>query len=79
MSLGYLVVVGSIGLFGMILFTLGRWTASAVGYITAAFPVVAMVAASIIADEPITGRGIAGGALVIVAVYVGALRRSRVA
>lgn len=77
-AVGYLIALGSIGLFGMILFTLRRWTASAAAYITAAFPVVAMIAGAVIADEAITGRGVVGGLLVIGAVYVGALRRSGV-
>jgi drug/metabolite transporter (DMT)-like permease len=74
-ALAYLSVIGSVGLFGLLLFTLGRWTASAVAYMTALFPVVAMVVGALVADEPITLNGAIGGAVVIVAVYVGALRR----
>ncbi len=74
-SLAYLAPIGSVGLFGLFLFTLGRWTASAVAYMTALFPVVAMVAGALILDESVTVNGVAGGLTVIIAVYVGAIRR----
>lgn len=77
-ALLYLIVPGSVGLFALFLFVLGRWTASGVSYMTALFPVVAMVAGRIIADEPITTTGIVGGVIVIAGVYVGALRGSNV-
>jgi len=74
LALSYLVFFGSVGLFGLILFTLGRWTASAVAYMTPLFPVVAMIAGAVIADESITLAGVVGGAIVLAGVYVGALR-----
>lgn len=76
LALSYLAVPGSIGLFALFLFVLGRWTASGVSYMTALFPVVATIAGRLIADEPITTTGIVGGAIVIAGVYVGALRGS---
>jgi len=75
-ALAYLAPIGSVGLFALFLFTLGRWTASAVAYMTAAFPVVAMVAGAVLLDEEITANGVIGGAMVITAVYVGAIRRT---
>ena len=75
-SLAYLAVIGSVGLFGLFLFTLGRWTASAVAYMTAAFPVVAMIAGAVLLDEEITVNGVIGGLMVITAVYVGAIKRT---
>ena len=74
-ALPYLVVLGSVGLFALILFTLGRWTASAVAYMTPLFPVVAMIAGAVIAGEEITGSGVIGGLIVIAGVYVGVLWR----
>jgi drug/metabolite transporter (DMT)-like permease len=76
-ALLYLSVLGSVGLFGLILFTLGRWTASGVAYMAPLFPVVAMIAGAAIAGEEITANGVVGGMIVIVGVYVGVLRRSR--
>ncbi len=74
LALIYLIVPGSIGLFALFLFTLARWTASAVSYSTALFPVVAMLAGWAIAGEAITVSGALGGLIVIAGVYVGALR-----
>ncbi len=72
-SLGYLVVVGSLGLFGLYLFTLKRWTASGVSYMLVLAPIVASIAGALLANEPITGRVVFGGLIVLAGVYVGAL------
>jgi len=75
-SLGWLVIAGSVGLFYLSLFVIGRWTASASAYVLTLIPVVAVALGALLADEPITPEVVAGAALVLVAVYVGALRRS---
>ena len=72
----YLAVIGSAGLFGLFLFTLSRWTASATSYFTALMPVVSMVAGSVLASEAITTAGAMGGLVVLLGVYVGALSNS---
>lgn len=69
----YLAVIGSAGLFGLFLFTLSRWTASATSYFTALMPVVAMIAGSVLASEAITIPGAVGGVIVLLGVYLGAL------
>ena len=74
LALVYLVVPGSVGLFALYLFTLARWTASAVSYMAALFPVVAMLAGWLLADEAITVSGAFGGLIVIAGIYIGALR-----
>jgi drug/metabolite transporter (DMT)-like permease len=80
-AFSYLVVPGSLGLFALYLFTLSRWTASAVSYITALMPIPTMIAATIVLDEAITPNGVIGAVVVLSGVYVGALwrRRRRVA
>ena len=72
-ALVYLVVVGSGVLFWLFLFVIARWTASATSYITTLFPVVAVTLGALFADEEITIELLLGGALVLVAVYIGAL------
>jgi drug/metabolite transporter (DMT)-like permease len=69
----YLAVIGSAGLFGLFLFTLSRWTASATSYFTALMPVVSMIAGSVLASEAITIPGAVGGLIVLLGVYLGAL------
>lgn len=76
-SLGWLVVVGSVGLFYLALFVIGRWTASASAYVLTVIPVVAVGLGALLADEPITLEVVGGAALVLLAVYVGAVRRPR--
>ncbi|MFN2388777.1 MAG: DMT family transporter [Actinomycetota bacterium] len=73
----YLVVVGSVGLFGLFLFVIKTWTASASVYALALMPVVAVSLGTVIADEPVTWELLAGTALVIAAVYVAVLSGRR--
>ncbi len=72
-ALLWLVAVGSIGLFWLFLYVISRWTASATSYITTLFPVVAVTLGALFADEEITADLVFGGALVLIAVYIGAI------
>lgn len=76
-SLIYLVVLGSIGLFALFLFTLKRWTASRVSYAFVLTPIVASILGAALAGEAVTGAMIAGGITVLLGVYVGVLSGSR--
>jgi O-acetylserine/cysteine efflux transporter len=69
----YLVSLGTIGVFGLFLFVLKRWKASAVAYEFVLAPVVAVVLGSWLTAETVTPVFIAGAALVLAGVYVGAL------
>jgi drug/metabolite transporter (DMT)-like permease len=73
----WLVVVGSVGLFGLFVFVIKRWTASASTYALTLMPVVAVMTGSLFAGERITAKIIGGGALVMLGVYVGALSMKR--
>ena len=75
----YLVFLGSVALFGLFLFVLSRWTASATSYFTVLMPIVSSVLAVWILDEPITVALAIGGAVILVGVYVGALSHGKVA
>ena len=70
------MVAGSVGLFYLIVFVIRRWTASATAYSLTLMPVVAVTLGALLADEPITPEVIVGALLVVVAVYVGAVRRT---
>jgi drug/metabolite transporter (DMT)-like permease len=76
-AMAYLVVFGSIGLFGLYLFALRRWTASAVSYTTLLMPLVTLPVAALLLDEPITLPFLAGAGLAILGIYVGAFRAER--
>lgn len=75
--LAWLSVVGSVGLFGLFVFVIKRWTASATVYALTLMPVVAVTLGALLADESITPEVIGGGALVALGVYAGALSGQR--
>lgn len=77
LALAWLVPVGSIALFALYLFVIGRWTASATNYAVTMMPIVAVTAGVLFADEELTVELLGGGALVMAAVYVGALYRGK--
>jgi len=72
-ALSYLIFLGSIGTFVLALYVLKRWSASASSYALVLMPIVTVVSASWIADEPITIALLVGGLFVLSGVYVGAL------
>lgn len=75
LAVGWLVIAGSVGLFQLWLFVIKRWTASATVYALTGMPVIAAGLGIVILDQPITLEVVAGGALVIAAVYVGVIAR----
>ena len=76
LALGYLVVVGSVIVFSMYLYVIVRWTASATSYALLLMPLVAVAVAAAWLGEQITPAVIAGGALVLAGVYLGAFAPS---
>jgi len=77
LAVGYLATVGSIALFGLYLYALQRWTASAVSYVTLLMPVVTISLATFATGERFSLAYIAGGGIVVIGVYVGAFLRIR--
>jgi drug/metabolite transporter (DMT)-like permease len=75
-AVSYLAVIGSVGLFGLFLFVLRRWSASGTSYGAALIPVITVIVGSLLASEPITLTMVIGGAIVLLGVYIGALAGS---
>lgn len=75
-SVLYLSLIGSVGLFVLFLLVIRRWTPSASSYAFVLFPVVSLLLEAWILDEPLTGRSVAGAAVVMAGVWYGALARS---
>ena len=73
LAVGYLVTLGSVGLFVLVLFVIGRWTASASSYMFVLFPVVTLALGAWLADEAVTVGAAAGAGLVMLGVWFGAL------
>jgi drug/metabolite transporter (DMT)-like permease len=69
----YLVVFVTIIAFLLYMFVLGQWTASGTSYGFVLVPLVTIVVAATVADESISAGFLAGTALVLAGVYVGAL------
>ncbi len=76
-SLIYLVVPGSIGLFALFLFTLKRLPASRVAYMMVLTPFVASFTGTTLAGDAITASMVVGGLIVLSGVYVGALSSAK--
>ncbi|HEU4866999.1 MAG TPA: EamA family transporter [Actinomycetota bacterium] len=72
-ALAYLVTFGSVALFVLFLWTIERWTASGMSFMFVLMPVVATVLGIFLLDEPVTASAAAGGLLVLLGVFVGAL------
>jgi drug/metabolite transporter (DMT)-like permease len=70
----YLVIPGTLLTFWILLYLLRRWPASRVAYQFVLAPIVAILVAALLLHEPIEPAVIAGTALVIVGVWLGALR-----
>ena len=76
-AIGYLVVIGSVVVFVLYLVVLARWSASRASYEFVLIPIVTLALSAWLDDEPIGLGLVAGGLLVLAAVYVGALRPAR--
>lgn len=74
-ALGYLVILGSVGLFVLTLLVARRWEASMLSYVFVLFPVVTMLGETFLFDEPLTARGLIGAAIVVSGVWFGALAK----
>lgn len=69
----YLVTLGSVGLFVLVLLVVRRWTASATSYMFVLFPLVTIVLGAWLADEVVTKEALTGATLVMLGVWFGAL------
>lgn len=75
LAVGWLALAGTVGLFQLFLYVIKRWSASATVYALTGMPVIATILGIIILDQPATLEVFLGGALVIAAVYIGAIAR----
>ncbi|WP_149183564.1 DMT family transporter [Streptomyces sp. TRM49041] len=73
-ALAYLVVAGSVLTFICYLVVIQRWGASRAAYVFVVIPVVTIAASAWLDDEPLTVSLLLGAPLILVGVYLGALR-----
>ncbi|HKI22930.1 MAG TPA: EamA family transporter [Gaiellaceae bacterium] len=76
LALAYLVPVGSVIVFVLYLVVLRYWEASRAAYQFVLIPVVTVALSTWLDDEPLGLGLLIGGPLVLIGVYVGALRRA---
>jgi drug/metabolite transporter (DMT)-like permease len=76
-ALAYLVVAGSVLTFVLYLMVIQRWGGPRAAYLFVVVPVVAIVVSAWLDDEPLTVSLLVGTPLILVGVYVGALRGRR--
>lgn len=72
LAMAYIILAGSVVMFGLYLFAIRRWTASAVSYVTLLMPLVTVPLAAALLGESITPAFVGGSLVVLVGVYVGA-------
>jgi drug/metabolite transporter (DMT)-like permease len=75
LAVGYITVFGSVVMFGLYLYGLRRWTASAMSYSTLMLPFVSVTAATLLTGEAFSLAFLAGGLVMVAGVYVGAFGR----
>jgi drug/metabolite transporter (DMT)-like permease len=73
----YLIVFGSVGLFYLLVYIIQHWTATASSYIVVLAPFVTVPLAALLVGEEMTAGLLLGAALVLAAVFVGALSRGK--
>lgn len=73
-AFAYLVLIGSVVLFYLVLYVLNRWDASVTTYSFLLFPVATVIIAALLTEEVITISFVIGGAIVLVGVWLGAIR-----
>jgi drug/metabolite transporter (DMT)-like permease len=77
LALAYLVPIGSVIVFVLYIVVLRYWEASRASYEFVLIPIFTVVLSAWLDDEPLGVGLLLGGPLVLLGVYVGALRRSR--
>ncbi len=75
-ALGYLVVASPF-LFMLIVYVIGRWTATGASYQFVLFPIVAVIGGALLLGEEVTSSLLLGAPLVLAGVYIGALAVDR--
>lgn len=75
MAIGYVVIFGSLVMFSLFIWLLGRWPASATSYAVMLFPIVGTLGSALLLGEKITLPFVFGGILVLAGVWIGALMK----
>jgi drug/metabolite transporter (DMT)-like permease len=77
-ALAYLIVASPF-LFMLVVYVIGRWTATGASYQFVLFPIVSVIGGALLLGEEVTSSLLLGAPLVLAGVYVGALSADRTA
>lgn len=75
-SLVFLILFGSVAVFGLSVYVVKNWTASASAYQFVLFPIVTIAVSAWLTKEPVTAALIIGAILVLVGVYIGGIAKT---
>jgi drug/metabolite transporter (DMT)-like permease len=76
-ALGYITIFGSVVMFGLYLYGLARWSASAMSYSTLLLPFVSVTVATLLTGEAFSIAFFIGGLVMLAGVYIGAFGSGR--
>jgi drug/metabolite transporter (DMT)-like permease len=76
-AMAYLVLAGSVAVFWLFVFVIGRWTASAVSFEFLLIPMTTVPFSALLTGEVVTPIMLVGGAIILAGVYVGAIMTGR--
>ena len=77
LALGYVSLLGSVAVFTLFVFVIGRWSASVTSYVMLLIPLVTVVLGAQLDNEAVTPAYFIGGPLVLAGVYLGAFGMPR--
>ena len=73
LALAYVIALGSVAMFVLYVYVVGRWTATAAAYTVVLMPLVTVPVGLLLAGEAMSPPLLLGGAVVLAGVYVGAV------
>jgi len=76
-AVGYVSLLGSVAVFTLFVFVIGRWSASVTSYVMLLIPLVTVVLGAQLDNEVVTPAYFIGGPLVLAGVYLGAFGMPR--
>jgi drug/metabolite transporter (DMT)-like permease len=71
LAIGYVSVIGSVGVFTLFVYVIARWSASASSYVMLLIPLVTVFLGVVLDHEVVTWAYLIGGPMVLAGVYVG--------
>ncbi len=75
-ALIYLIIFGSVATFGLVIYVVKNWTASASSYQFVLFPIVTISVGTLLASETVTPALLLGAVFVLAGVYIGSIAKT---